>query len=77
MNRVTPGIRYHVSVAPVDAKMHSLMENQDVTHLWSVSDDCVPMHHGGVATSRAAAWQLALATLRGMIALARIRKSAD
>jgi len=68
VNRATPGIRYRVSIEPI--------EHPHYSHRWFVVDDIARHNQIGFATSRAAAWKLALATLRGMIALARIRKSA-
>ena len=46
------------------------------SHTWLVTDESERMDQIGFAHSREAAWKLALAPLRGMIALSRIRKSA-
>lgn len=72
MSRTTPGTRYRVFIAP----LCNTTSIGYATHRWSVTDESQSLEHSGIAKSRAAAWQLALATLRGMIALARIRKSA-
>lgn len=72
MNRTDQGIRYRVSIEPIAVPFGIGY----ATHRWTVADAEQRLEHGGIAKSRADAWQLALATLRGMIALARIRKAA-
>lgn len=43
---------------------------------WTVEDAQSSIGHVGYASDRLIAWKLALATLRGMIALARVRRNA-
>lgn len=76
MNRTEPGIRYRVSIAPITEPLAMPLDNTTATHHWCVESEYCGFGHSGIAKSRADAWQLALATLRGMIALARIRKAA-
>lgn len=68
--RTSPAIRFRVSIMPSDLPCA-------YSHTWLVTDELERMDQIGFAHSREAAWKLALATLRGMIALARIRKAAS
>jgi hypothetical protein len=43
---------------------------------WLVNDSVAHMSHTGSAQHRVQAYKLALATLRGMIALSRVRRNA-
>lgn len=67
--RQPSGIRFRLSVMPA-------VQPCAYSHTWLVTDESQRMEQLGFANSREVAWKLALATLRGMIALSRIRKVA-